>query len=167
MDSREQRGLEIAARFHVSQKDGKWVVPSQTGHGKYTVNLNEQFCSCPDHETRGVKCKHIFAVEFTIKRERGIIHTTDGDVTTTTLTETVKVTQRVTYPQDWKSYNQAQTNEKALFQDLLRDLCFSLPPQEHTMGRKPLLLSDIVFSLVFKVYSCMSSRRFGTDLKKL
>jgi hypothetical protein len=82
MDSREQRGLEIAARFHVSQQNGKWVVPSQSGNGKYTVNLNEQNCSCPDHETRGVKCKHMFAVEFTIERERGITHTTDGDTTT-------------------------------------------------------------------------------------
>jgi transposase len=166
MDSREQRGLEIAARFHVSQKDGEWTVPSQSGNGKYTVNLNEQFCSCPDHETRGVKCKHMFAVQFTIERERGITHTTDGDVTTTTLTETVKVTQRVTYPQDWAAYNEAQTNEKRIFQDLLRDLCLGLPEQEHEKGRKPLLFSDIVFSLVFKVYSCMSSRRFGTDLKE-
>lgn len=166
MDAREQRGLEIAARFHIDQKDGKWVVPSQSGNGKYTVNLNEQNCTCPDHETHGFKCKHMFAVEFMIQRERGITHTTDGDTTTTTVSNGFKVIQRVSYPQDWKAYNEAQTNEKSMFQDLLRDLCLNLPEQKHEMGRKPLLLSDIVFSTVFKVYSCMSSRRFGSDLRE-
>jgi transposase len=166
MDSREQRGLEIAARFHISQKDGKWVVPSQSGKGKYIVNLTEQNCTCPDHETSGVKCKHIFAVEFTVEREGGIAHVTDGDLMTTTVTESLKVMQRVSYPQDWKSYNIAQTNEKYLFQELLRDLCLGLPEQSHEKGRKPLPLSDIVFSTAFKVYSCMSSRRFGSDLRE-
>jgi len=86
------------------RKDGVWSVPSQGGDGKsYTVDLKGDVpkCSCPDHETRQVKCKHIYAVEFSIRRETR----PDG---TTTITKTV----RVTYGQDWPAYNAAQTNEK-------------------------------------------------------
>ena len=43
-------------------------------------------CSCPDHEEGGFKCKHIFAVEYVIQRERN----PDGS---TTITETLTVRQ--------------------------------------------------------------------------
>ena len=48
------------------QKGGAWLVPSQSGKGRYTVCLDpaEPHCSCPDHEEGGHKCKHIFAVEY-------------------------------------------------------------------------------------------------------
>lgn len=42
-------------------------------------------CTCRDFEFRDTKCKHIFAVEYTIQREQ----TADGATITT---ETVKVT---------------------------------------------------------------------------
>lgn len=46
--------------------DVKYIVNSQSGNGSYTVNLNTIgfICSCPDHQYRGIKCKHIHAVEF-------------------------------------------------------------------------------------------------------
>ena len=69
-------------------------------------------CSCPDFELRQKNCKHIFAVEFVVRRERGV----DG-----TVVETRAV--RVTYAQDWPAYNQAATQEKEHFCRLLRDLC--------------------------------------------
>ena len=31
------------------------------GKGKYTVDLEKPYCSCPDFELRGHKCKHIDA----------------------------------------------------------------------------------------------------------
>lgn len=31
--------------------------------GKYTVDLDAGTCTCPDHQQRGAKCKHLFAVE--------------------------------------------------------------------------------------------------------
>jgi transposase-like protein len=45
------------------------MVLSQSGHGKYGVFLSEDEwrCECPDHRFRGVKCKHIWAVEFSLK----------------------------------------------------------------------------------------------------
>src|SRR2546426_8543209 len=71
VDEREQRGLRIAATCKLTKKGGIWLVPSQSGHGRYTVSLDPEapHCTCPDHETRGLKCKHIFAIEFALKRE--------------------------------------------------------------------------------------------------
>src|SRR5437016_117779 len=117
MDAREQKGLEIAANCEVVKQDGEWIVPSQNGSGKYRVNPAPEslHCTCPDYEVRKMKCKHIFAVEYTVMAEQK----TDGNTTTTTVTKTVKVT----YKQEWSAYNTAQINEKALFQKLLHDLC--------------------------------------------
>jgi len=48
-------------------------VASQSGNGEYEVIKTERdwMCSCPDHIFRNVKCKHIWAVEFslTLRRE--------------------------------------------------------------------------------------------------
>ena len=101
------------------------------------------------------------AVRYTIEREEH----PDGSVTVTEKTETVSI-KRKTYRQDWMAYNAAQTHEKDHFQVLLRDLCSDLtrPPQQGP-GRTPLPVSDIVFASVFKVYSTVSARRFGSDLR--
>ena len=91
------------------------MVPSQSGTKRnYRVDPENQTCSCPDHMEAGFKCKHIFAVEFTIKREVGA----DGTVTET---RTLTVSERKTYPQDWTAYNHAQSVEKDRFQVLLHD----------------------------------------------
>jgi hypothetical protein len=46
--------------------DANYIVNSQSGSGSYNIHLTQLGwnCSCPDHLYRGVKCKHIFAVEF-------------------------------------------------------------------------------------------------------
>jgi transposase-like protein len=46
--------------------DATYQVTSQSGNGLYTVVKRERHwrCSCPDHIYREVKCKHIWAVEF-------------------------------------------------------------------------------------------------------
>src|SRR5205085_9268474 len=106
-------------------------------------------CSCPDFETRGVKCKHIFAATYVMTREQNA----DGS---TTVTETVTLTAatRKTYTQNWPAYNAAQTNEQDKFQVLLRDLCAGLPkPQLKKNGHPFLQLSDAIISATFKVYS--------------
>lgn len=82
MDPRQQRGLIIAATQKLIQKGKIWLVPSQTGNGKkYTVcpDPESPFCSCPDHDETGRKCKHLYAVEFVIKRDVA----PDGTVTET------------------------------------------------------------------------------------
>lgn len=161
MEAREQRGLVIAAMCQLRRNNGKWMVPSQTGTGKkYTVNLEDQACNCPDCKESGFKCKHIWAVEFTVKRERS----NDGIVTET---KTMSITEKITYRQDWHAYNKAQTEEKAQFQILLHDLCQDImEPVRTTAGRLPTPACDAIFACAYKVYSTVSTRRFMTDLKE-
>jgi uncharacterized Zn finger protein len=65
---RQQLGLAIAnitdAIKRISQSVYK--VKSQNGNGDYDISSTDLgwVCSCPDHTYRGVKCKHIFVVEF-------------------------------------------------------------------------------------------------------
>lgn len=157
---RKERGKQIAQTCRIMHREkGGYVVPSQSGHGAYIVsyeNLKPQ-CECPDYEKRavlGIKCKHIWAVELTINKQVNA----DGS---TTITKTVKMT----YAQDWSAYNKAQRNEKALFMDLLGDLCGNIANPTYTFGRPTLPLADMVFCSVFKVYSTFSGRRFTTDMQ--
>jgi transposase len=165
MDARKQRGLEIAARSKIDATgENGWLVPSQSGTGRYTVTITprESKCSCPDHETRAVDCKHIWAARFVIERKR------DGKGgTTVKATLRVTETMRRTYPQKWSAYNAAQTTEKDRFQALLADLCRSIPePEAARTGRPRLPLADVVFSATYKVYSTVSARRFMSDLRE-
>jgi transposase len=160
MDIRERKALQIAATTKLTRKGDTWTVPSQAGtKKKYTVDPNPQtpHCTCPDFEARQLRCKHIFAVEFTIKRE----YVDDGE--TQTLTETLTV--KKTYKQDWHNYNLAQTNEKAHFLAFLYELCSGIEEPVQTFGRPRLPLADIIFSAAFKAYSTVSGRRFVSDLR--
>jgi hypothetical protein len=123
MDASQQSGLVIAATAKITlNKNGAWIVRSQSGSGRYTVHLGPETpkCTSHDHETRGCKCKHILAVEYAVQHERN----NDGSVTEAVM---VAAAKRTTYPQDWPADNEAQTNEKRLFQSLLYDLCHGLP----------------------------------------
>ncbi len=124
--------------------------------GTYVVDPTEAqpTCSCPDYETRGDKCKHVYAVEYTIRRERS----QDGE----TVTETLKVT----YRQEWSAYNAAQTHEKEHVGTLLRELCSAIDNPVQKRGRPRLPLSDTVFCAVMKVYGGTSGRRAMTDLRE-
>jgi transposase-like protein len=66
--NREQLGLEISKQFRAARRisQTRYFVKSQSGNGKYEVKLTNLgwTCSCADHKFRGVRCKHIYAVEF-------------------------------------------------------------------------------------------------------
>lgn len=162
---RQLKGREIAARYLITNQNGLWLVPSQSGKGKYKVDPEAGSCSCPDFEFTQSKCKHQYAVETTIERERTTVTETTADgQTKTTVTESVKVTRK-TYPQQWPAYNKAQTQEKAQFQYLLHKLCEGVgDPAQHN-GRPRFPLEDMIFAMAFKVYSTVSGRRFMTDLR--
>src|SRR5579863_5827609 len=120
MDLREERGKAIAEAGKI-KSDGynKWVVPSQSSNARYFVAVptgEEPSCTCPDFEERRLPCKHIYAVAYFVVYQKN----PDGS---TTVTETMTVTKRKTYPQNWPAYNAAQTSEQDKFQELLRDLC--------------------------------------------
>jgi transposase-like protein len=67
---REQRGLEIVhkERQVTRIEETFYTVRSQSGNGEYAVSqvAHEWVCECPDNKFRNVKCKHVFAVEFSI-----------------------------------------------------------------------------------------------------
>ena len=70
---------------------------------------------------------------------------------------------KLSYPQDWPSYNKAQTSEK---DTLLADLCSVIPQPRHLNGRPPLPLADMAFTAALKVYSGFSARRFNCDVEE-
>jgi transposase len=145
----------IAATSKITRKGDLWVVPSQSHKGTYEVDIDAESptCSCPDHETRGCRCKHIIAVE--ILRSEGAFPAEP---------KTTRV--RVTYRQDWAAYNAAQQNEQERVEHLLRALCDGLPvPMAKPTGRPRLPRADVVFGAVMKVYSTFSGRRAATDLR--
>lgn len=155
--SREERGEDIIKRFQIVKTPRGWRVPSTSFAGKsylVTFNGHEPKCNCPDCELRKKKCKHIHAVEVYIKREIN----EEGNITQT---KGVKIT----YSQDWKAYDKAQTNEKLIFMKLLKDLCENVEQPKYKFGRPTLPISEMLFASALKVYSTFSLRRFMSDMK--
>lgn len=156
MDARQERGQQIAAsRSDVKFAEGSWHVRSQRNPGwKYQVNPYADSCTCPDHEATNARCKHVWAVIVTMTAQKNA----DGTVTQTAM--------KLTYSQDWSSYNRAQVEEKDTFMRLLADLCTCIHEPPQGKGRPRLPLSDMVFATTYKVFSRFSSRRFASDLRE-
>lgn len=117
-DNRQLKGLEIAATAKLQRKGTAWLVPSQSGKGRYTVvpDADSPHCSCPDHEEGGHKCKHLFAVEYVIQREQNA----DGSTTVTETLFTQQTVQRV-YPQNWRAYTPHRQTKRRSFRS-----CFAI-----------------------------------------
>lgn len=165
MNERELKAVLIAAKSKLVRHGKMWYVPSQQSTSRqYKVDLSTDMpqCTCPDFELRRQPCKHMLAVQIVATREQTVVEQgTDGEIITTTTTETV----RVTYSQNWTAYNQAQTNEQDLFQRLLHDLCSGIQEPARTTGRPRLSYRDMIFAVTFKVFSTFSGRRFMSDLR--
>jgi transposase-like protein len=68
-DARQERGRAIAESGQIKRiDDASYKVNSQSGNGVYDVLFVEKGwkCSCPDFVSRSTKCKHIWAVEFSL-----------------------------------------------------------------------------------------------------
>jgi len=77
-----------------------------------------------------------------------------------------KTRVRASYPQDWVAYNQAQTQEKLLFIELLYELTSQIPqPKYKGNGRPPTNLGEMVFTCCLKTYLDFSSRRSESDIQ--
>lgn len=157
MDLREGRALLIAATTKLEPVDGRWEVPSQSGNGSYTVIVEDEdnwSCTCPDYEEHLSHCKHIRAVEITMKREA------DGRG------ELFSPLERPRYPRDWSAYNNAQVHEKQLLLPLLAELCGCVEPwPTGRPGRPRAPLGDIAFAIALRAYTGIAARRFSSDLK--
>lgn len=149
---RRNKGKEIAKTGNVKMNGYKWVVPSQSSNKEYDVvlRLDKSTCTCQDFLGRGLKCKHIFAVEITLTK------TVDNQGNTT-----ITQTKRITYKQDWANYRLAQTQEGRLFKELLKDLVqnVSEPTRKEGAGRPKVSLQASLYCAIDKVYSMQSSRR--------
>jgi transposase len=66
----------------------------------------------------------------------------------------------------WPAYNDAQVHEKANFRPLLHQLCAGVVEPSHPFGRPALPLADMLFAMVFKVYSGDPCRKFMYDLNE-
>jgi hypothetical protein len=72
-NKREGHGKNIALTRHVYrlQNTDTFYVESESGKNiYYYVKYNFsgfEWCSCPDNSTRGMKCKHQFAIEYSIR----------------------------------------------------------------------------------------------------
>jgi transposase-like protein len=68
--TRQERGEAIAKlENQIRRIDANtYTVKSQSNNGEYHVSKSENgwICECPDHTYRRVRCKHIFAVEFSV-----------------------------------------------------------------------------------------------------
>ena len=64
---REEKGKTIADTKDAIKclSDNRYKLRSQSGNSIYNVEMTEigWKCTCPDHKFRGMKCKHIWAVE--------------------------------------------------------------------------------------------------------
>jgi transposase-like protein len=74
---REGKGFEIvnSRRNQIRKIDNSnYQVLSQSGNGSYLVSLAEDawICECPDHIYRVEKCKHIWAVEISLRMRQQV-----------------------------------------------------------------------------------------------
>ncbi len=74
--------------------------------------------------------------------------------------------KRVSYPQNWQAYDNAQQQELTSFMPLLADLCKNVNQPGYRFGRPKLPISDMVFSSALKVYSTFSLRRFMSQMQR-
>ncbi|MFH1664516.1 MAG: transposase [archaeon] len=143
MDLRKQKGLQIFKTKTIQSGVDGWIVPSQTSNKKYFVR-KDYSCSCPDHKERHCTCKHAFAVKYYLQIEKP-----DG----------TKHKIKLSYPQAWRAYTEAQKCEVNQFEVLLKDLLKEIEEPEYSFGRPKLSRKEVLFCAIQKVYSQLSSRR--------
>ena len=72
-DRRSGKGRVIALSrriYRLMQTDVFYVESESTDNVYYYIKFKPdviEFCSCPDNSTRGLKCKHLHAIEFAIR----------------------------------------------------------------------------------------------------
>jgi hypothetical protein len=161
MNARQYRGRDLATRLPITHDGNRWTVPSQSGKPPYTVDFGGKTprCTCPDYELSGLKCKHIYAVEYAVRAEAARDMGAPVDEPPPPCPP-----KKRTYKQDWPAYNAAQTNEKALFQSLLFALCRQIDEPCYRFGRPRLPMREMLFAVAFKFYSTVSCRRFMCNL---
>lgn len=165
MTQRQKRGKELSEARTLTKKKRYWLVPSEHGKMVYTVSLagDASTCTCLDFTRYGNKCKHIFAAEYVENKKNNL-----SKGSSVVEFPVVPQTKRKTYSQDWPIYNRAKENEAEVVKLLLSDLCNGIQVDtEHKMGRPSASLSDVVYCMVYKVYTKTQARHLRGHLKNL
>jgi putative transposase len=88
--TREERGQAIAQSNNQVKRldDCTYTVKSQSHNGEYNVSKsgNEWVCSCPDNTYRHLICKHIFAIDFSLKMKTEVKKNVIEEVNVSTCT---------------------------------------------------------------------------------
>ena len=71
---------------------------------------------------------------------------------------------RKSYPQMWSEYNLAQTSEKLMFMDMLRDLTLNIVTKKQQFGRPRANVQEMLYCMTMLVYAGKSSRRVISEL---
>ena len=154
---KQQKGLIIAKENSIKQiTDDTWRVQRQSNCSKYytiKVTPDGPTCTCANWKSEKEKCKHIYAMEYLIKNGYEKLKEID-----------YPEIKRKTYSQDWNKYNHAQKIEKREFMKMLSNLLSNIREKEYEFGRPNIPVSDILYALIFKVYSGLSTRRFSSDI---
>jgi hypothetical protein len=92
----EQRDVRALTEYMTVLSEGGdiYTVVGQNGNGEYRVDARKERCTCPDHQYRGVECKHCRRVEFATG-ERAIPAWADTDEVDAQLGEHVTGTPKV------------------------------------------------------------------------
>jgi transposase len=69
------------------------------------------------------------------------------------------------FGQKWEEYNEAQTKEKIIFYNLVKELLDILPKETYTFGRPRMPLKEMLFCCIIKIYTNVSSRRLISELE--
>lgn len=89
-NQREEKGKQIAQKQDVTRiRSDYYIVKSQTTLRQYNVvKIDDSWkCSCPDHTFRHICCKHIHAVEFSIKIREEVKSKTNLDIKPITISD--------------------------------------------------------------------------------
>jgi transposase len=160
--ARRTKGHDIYMAHNVKRSGNFYLVPSASSRAKvYKVDTANGRCTCADYTIRKIKCKHLYAVEFSLENA-----VAEKPVPAEIAAHKTHVPKRTTYAQpNWSAYHKSQVFEKAQFRYLLYQLCQNIETPAQETGRPRCAFADLMFAMVYKVYSCFSSRRFMTDLR--
>jgi hypothetical protein len=168
MDVREKKGLEIATTMQIMRESGAWIVPSASNpRTSYRVIFKHKKCTCTCKDFSSFSsgdgwCKHIWAVDYWLEMYPELAL----DRLPSVNRNTTRFTRKPTPKRNWTEYNERKESERHVFQIVLHDLCQTLPTPTSGLGRPVLAWGDIVFTLLFKVYSRLSWRYFMPELKR-
>src|SRR5205823_7171197 len=72
MDARQAKGFALAANAEITREGNVWIVPSESSSKTYIADLFLQTCTCPDFEKNKIKCKHLHAVDYLVRKESNL-----------------------------------------------------------------------------------------------